>query len=428
MDAREIHSNKRYIILALLALVIVSLAFPALDAMSALGFAGDKTYLLILQDNSEIQNTGGLLGCLGLVTVHDGSIKELNVYYTLAYLNRTVKLEGPESVSAFFGQHYAEVAHSNVQYDFASFAPIMQSNFCNLTGAKVDGTIGIDFTAIEELLKVTGPMHVSGEIITSWTVVNRINYYSASPSVEKAPLTHLLSELGLKIGQTMRDASLPQKLTYASVLRQLASQKHVQLYLKGDALTRDFAGAWIRPRGDFIYAVDTNLGAGKADFGINRTIDDDVMLLADGSSISNLKLTYTNNNWWDYNVFTTVLVPPGATLLDVTYTAQSFARPLAQNGTDFTAFSAHFGVVRGATGTVTFTYALPKQSHSSGIGSRYDLYINKQAGISEYRLNTKVTPPVGTEIIAAQNLGSSGPHAEDTHVQMVYAKKGPQLA
>ena len=68
------------------------------------------------------------------------------------------------------------------------------------------------------------------------------------------------------------------------------------------------------PTTDSISVVDTTLGTAIADFSVNRTIDDHVELLANGSAVSTLTLTYTNNNWWGYDVFSTTLVPPGAEL------------------------------------------------------------------------------------------------------------------
>jgi len=49
----------RYVALVAILLVVASLLFPVLDGLSVTGFFGDKTYLIILQDNDEIRSTGG---------------------------------------------------------------------------------------------------------------------------------------------------------------------------------------------------------------------------------------------------------------------------------------------------------------------------------------------------------------------------------
>ena len=71
----------RCVALAAIVLVVVALLFPIADGLSVARFFGDKTYLLILQDNSEIRGTGGLTTVMGLVTMHDGNIASLQYYY-----------------------------------------------------------------------------------------------------------------------------------------------------------------------------------------------------------------------------------------------------------------------------------------------------------------------------------------------------------
>ncbi len=412
----------RYLVIGVVIIVLFALLFPVSDGLSALGVVRDKTYLLILQDNSELQNTGGLMDCIGVVTVHDGAIKDLDIYYTSAYLNGTVKLEGPQSISAFFGNEHAAVYFSNVQYDFASFAPIMQANFYNETGRAVDGTIAIDSTALQALMNVTGPVNASGQIITSLNVVDQLHYYSGIASGERAPLTHLLSELALTISRTALEGTIPQKLAFLNVVRQMGQEKHIQIYLAGNKLLQSFNGAWERPDGDFIYALDTNLGSGKADFGVDRGIDSRVTLFANGSSRSTVTLRYANNNWWDYNVLSTIIVPPGAQLTRVNDTAQGIEGPLVQNYTDFTAISAHLGISAGATGTVTYAYTLPKKFDTGSSTGHYNLDVQKQAGVTHYTLNASVTPPAGTKLIVSKNVGS-GTYTDDVRVESAYVKK-----
>ena len=62
----------RYVALATLVLVGGTLLFPIVDGLGAAGFFGEKTYLIILQDNSEIRGTGGLISLMGVLTVNDG--------------------------------------------------------------------------------------------------------------------------------------------------------------------------------------------------------------------------------------------------------------------------------------------------------------------------------------------------------------------
>jgi hypothetical protein len=398
--------------------VLVSLLFPALDGLNAAGFLSDKTYLLILQDNGEIRDTGGTISCMGLLTMHDGAVKGLQVWYSsTGQTNALVRINEPQSFIWFFGTENVKLYDANVQYDFASFAPFMLSSFYNVTGRHVDGIIAVDLTALKELLALTGPINVSGHTLTSWNVADTMYYYSAQ---SKGDLANLLSELGLAIAQSIHDSSLPLKVAFFNTARQLVSEKHLQFYVPGDLIQQAFGGASTPPQADFISVVDYNLGAGKADPGIQRSIDSHVEILANGSTISRLTVTWTNDDWWDYNVFTTVLIPAKAEVTQVSYHAQTFEGPLKAHGPDFTALSARVVVPANGTCSVTYTYEQPRNVHGNGLGQHYDLYVQKQAGIDAYTLDAAVQLPPGATLIHSENVGADQLVTGDTHVEVVY--------
>jgi hypothetical protein len=418
METGESGHTTRYVALCILGLVLVSLLFPALDGLNLAGFLNDKTYLLILQDNGEIRNTGGEIACMGLLTLHDGNVKGLQVWNSyVGQTNATVRIDEPQSFIWFFGTEYVKLYDANVQYDFASFAPFMLSSFYNVTGRHVDGIIAVDFTALKEILKLTGPISVSGHNLTSRNVADMMYYYSAQ---SKAELVNLLSELGLTIARIIHDSSPPLKVAFFNAARQLVSEKHLQFYVPGDFVLQAFGSASTPPQADFVSVVDYNLGSAKADPGIHRSIDSHVEILANGSTISRLTVTWTNDDWWDYNVFTTVLIPAKAEVTEASHHAQTFEGPLKARGPDFTALSARVVVPANGTCSVTYTYEQPKNVHGNGLGQHYDLYVQKQAGIDAYTLDAAVQLPPGATLIHSENVGADQVATGDTHVEVVY--------
>jgi len=408
----------RYVALAVIVLVVAALIFPIADGLNVAGFFGDKTYLLILQDNDEIRGTGGLTDVMGLVTMHNGNIASLQYYYRLSpQLQALVQLDGPASFTNFFGVNSAKLSDSNVQYNFTSFAPKMQSDFYNVTGHKVDGIIAIDFTAVEAVMAITGPVTVSGEVITSRNVADRLHFDAGT--VGNAT-TGILSTLTFDLARLIRDSSVPQKLALYTTLQTLENEGHVLIYPNQGFWFRSAASQSAPPGADSISVVDTNLGAGKADFSVNRTIDYHVQLFSDGSAISTLTLTYTNGCWWSYGVFSTALVPPGAQLITVQNTTHAFKGPEVTNGDGFTALSSSLNVSAYTTGSVTYTYIQPSVVTASGIAHHYDLYIQKQEGITSYVLNVSVQLPAGATMIHAENVGSNQVFDGDAHVSVVY--------
>jgi hypothetical protein len=381
----------------------------------------DKTYLLILQDNTEIRPTGGLMAYMGLLTVQDGNVKDLHLYYqnNSSWTGDIVNMSDPASLTQFLNVNRVRLYDSNVQYDFASFAPAMLSNVDQLTGHKVDGIIAVDFTAVEAIMRITGPITVSGDVITSRNVIDLAHYYADTSSSGKAP--DLLSSLALKIVQIARDASLPVKLDLINAVQQMGAEKHLFFYAPGDPLTANFAGASATPPTDFISVVDMNMGSEKADFGVYRSIDYHVQLLANGSGVANLTIAYNNTCFWDYKLFQTVLVPPGADLMNASTTAQDFDGPLSTGGANFTAFSTSVRVPANETDTITYLYTLPHVVSSSGVNERYDLYVQKQAGINAYTFNPKVQLPDGARLLASQNAEANQTSTGDIHLELVYS-------
>ncbi len=215
----------RWIALAVLGLVLASLLFPTFEGLSATGFFGDKTYLVVLQDNSEIRGTGGLISVVGVLTIHNGHMRTCDYYYshTSEELQTIVPLDGPESFITFFNVDSARLFDSNNQYDFASFAPKMQSDWYNTTGQQVDGVIGLDFTAAQAILNITGPITASGDVITSRNVFHRLEYYSATSQGEQ--MAAILSALTYGAFGLIADASVPQKLALYNTLRDVSKRK-----------------------------------------------------------------------------------------------------------------------------------------------------------------------------------------------------------
>ncbi|MGA3200011.1 MAG: DUF4012 domain-containing protein [Halobacteriota archaeon] len=414
----------RYVALAVIVLVVAALIFPIADGLSVAGFFGDKTYLLILQDNDEIRGTGGLMSVMGLVTMHDGNIASLQYYYHYSpQLQALVKLDGPDSFTQFFDVNYAQLFESNVQYNFASFAPKMESDFYNVTGHKVDGVIGVDLTAVEAVMNITGPVTVSGEVITSRNVADRLHFdigtMGNATTLGNATIG-IISTLTFDLAGLVRDSSVPQKLALYSTLQTLENEGHVLFYPSQGFWFRSAASESAPSGADSLSVVDTNLGSQKADFGVNRTIDYHVQLFSDGSAISTLTLTYANGCWWDYDVFSTALVPPGAELIAVQNATHAFKGPEVTNGDGFTALSSSLNVSANTTGSVTYTYIQPNVVSASGIAHHYDLYIQKQAGINSYVLNVSVQLPAGATMIHTENIGSNQVFDGDAHVSVVY--------
>ena len=415
----------RYAALVIIVLVLAAIVLPSISVLNDLGYVGAKTYLLVLQDNTELRNTGGLMACVGSVDVQNGGLQNLKLYYAPSntYANGTlsaaVNIGGPESFTTFYNSTYVRFWDMNVQYDFATFAPLYASAWQQLTGQHSDGVIGLDLTGLQELLKATGPVTVANETITWRNVIDRVHFADvAAKGVEGEPaLNGFLGQLASKIIRAAQTANPVGKLLLLSTFHALAQQQHLLIYAPG-ALT-NYDGAIQTQPGDYLYVVDANSGGAKADLNVNRTITYHTYLYDNGTQTSNVTITYANNCGWTYKVFTTTLVPNDAVLLDARYTSYHLG-PLVTYADNLTTISSYVEVPAHATANVTYEYSLPSTLLPAGVFSHYDLYVQKQAGIDQLTLNTAVTLPQGAQVIHESNVGNGIVANGNVQVEVIY--------
>jgi hypothetical protein len=288
-----------------------------------------------------------------------------------------------------------------------------------LTGQHSDGVIGLDLTGLQELLKATGPVTVANETITWRNVIDRVHFADvAAKGVKGEPaLNGFLGQLANKIITAAQTAKPVGKLLLLSTLHTLAQQQHLLVYAPG-ALT-SYDGAIQTQAGDYLYVVDANSGSAKADLNVNRTITYDTYLHDNGTQTSNVTITYANNCGWTYKVFTTTLVPNDAALLDARYTSYHLG-PLVTYADNLTTISSYVEVPAHTTANVTYEYSLPSTLLPAGVFSHYDLYVQKQAGIDQFTLNTAVTLPQGAQVIHESNVGNGIVANGNVQVEVIY--------
>jgi hypothetical protein len=308
----------------------------------------------------------------------------------------------------------------NVQYDFATFAPLYASAWQQLTGQHSDGVIGLDLTGLQALLKATGPVTVANETITWRNIIDRVHFadFATKGEAGQPALSVFLGELASKVITAAQAASPVGKLLVLSTLHTLAQQQHLLIYAPG-ALT-SYDGAIQTQPGDYLYVVDANAGGAKADLDVNRTITYDTYLYDNGTQTSNVTITYANNCGWTYKVFTTTLVPNDAALLDARYNSSYHLGPLVTYADNLTTISSYVEVPAHATANVTYEYSLPSTLLPAGVFSHYDLYVQKQAGIDQFTLNTAVTLPQGAQVIHESNVGNGIVANGDVQVEVIY--------
>jgi hypothetical protein len=351
VDALPLSANQKALFARLQPLLpqIKSLADEAVPLLTTFGWiiGADKqrNYLVQTLDRGELRSTGGFTGQYAALTLNGGKIGPLN----LQDVNCLDYLTGCLSNGWIFGRRppapyntwwpFANwgLRDSNLSADFPTDARLVLSVYQHESGKKMDGLIDISPLAIEDVLRVTGPIHVQlyNETITASNLETKLHYYQQDPKA--IALQKKLSGGGRKsftelVGQLLQEKvkALPLSMMLPLVKQMFADlrSKNVQVYFTdpaSEALLTKYSldGAVQTTRGvDGYLLVQSNVSVSKASTFVNVTQSDNVTLDAKGGATHNLTLTFQGNYTYNqvygyltYRDYLRIYVPPNSRLL-----------------------------------------------------------------------------------------------------------------
>ncbi len=271
----------------------LSILLPNVVAME-----GSKSYLILLQNNNELRPTGGVIDSYAYLSFENGKLKNLEAK-DVSYLDSQLKIhvEPPKEIKSDLNQKDYLLQDANWEPDFPTSARQISWFYTKETNQRVAGIVAMDISAIEDLLKVIGPLDLPDlkERITA------DNLFEKSVHGKKTFSTALISALFNKLfflpNQNWPGIS-------ASLGRSLA-EKHMSVYLDDSTLfsyvvSQKWAG--ILPRADketstdFLSVVEANLGLNKANFYLDRETKLETVIATDGGISHRLRIAYTNRS------------------------------------------------------------------------------------------------------------------------------------
>ncbi|SDP25002.1 Protein of unknown function [Arthrobacter sp. ok909] len=130
---------------------------------SMLGSDGQRSYLLMIQNNAETRASGGIPGALAVLTFDDGKLT-LGAQGSASGLGLfspsiPVDPEQAQIYSTRLGEYMHDV---NLTPDFPTAATTAQAMWEKKTGQHVDGVLSIDPVALGYILDATGPVRMTG--------------------------------------------------------------------------------------------------------------------------------------------------------------------------------------------------------------------------------------------------------------------------
>ena len=253
-------------------------------ALEILGGNGARNYLIEQDDPAELRAGGGFIGTYSILGADQGKLSIVktgsidSVDYPRVHYGQPGYVAPPPPLLEFIGGKTWVLGDSNFFPDFVANAKAGEMFAEKEIGIKPDGVISIDPYTIADMLEVTGPIAIPefGVTVQAKGFVNDLFQREESSSRQlnrKAFIGLVATRLFEKIAGLQSDR-WPALL---SALNNAAATRHLQVYFNDPgAEARMSAYGWsgvMNPvkADNFFYEVESNLGATKANFFLQRS-------------------------------------------------------------------------------------------------------------------------------------------------------------
>jgi len=426
------------------ALPMLQSGFDLLDrAPSLLGFDRPKTYIVLVQNDDELRPTGGFISAVARLTLQHGEIIDLEVrdsYQVDDFLNKPYGW-APEPLLEFMGSQMWLFRDANWSPDFPTSARKAAELYTYGLGVPVDGVIGLNQQAVQEIVRTLGPLELEpGQPPVDAS--NLIEYMRESWDVPPNTVdigTWLAARKDFigKLMQAVLDRlqTSPDQIAWMDLGQALFTSledRDLLIWIADPVVSeilaaRGWDGAVHSVAGDYWMLVDANVGFNKANVLIESSVVYTVTLNADGSADAHIVVRYRHTGspadgcqhmpaytlsisydsliqscYYDY---VRLLVPPGAQLqaatlhpvpagyLVVNRSFDGSARVESESGK--TVFATLFVLERGGTLDVAFSYHIPSPAVWTAEGGQYHLTVQKQSGARTRPVSVTIVWPDG---------------------------------
>lgn len=360
-------------------------------------FDGERSYLVLLQNNYELRPTGGFITAFATLKLSNGIPQELKFEDVYGAIDDHDYVEPPYPL----GELLADPSYQGHSFRDANTHPDFQLSVKDILTfyrktrpfQKFDGVIALDFSLFEKWLDITGPVEISDitwdsehffENLTH--VVSDIDLHNPEKAKErKFQFQALITTLARK---TLWPWNVT-RLVYAS--KNLLDEKHILLSFEDSVLTeivreKNWDGKMsVREGEDFIAVVDANYGGLKS----NRYLTRDIFYRIDlEAGESTLEVTYRHSGEYniplsgDYKGYLRAFVPKDHRVI----VGEEVFSPDDEN---FSLAGTLVKVPIHSTSRKQFSFTFPRSSFRE---FSYTLRLWKQPGISQdfYRVFVRI--------------------------------------
>jgi hypothetical protein len=377
-----------------------------------LGYPNEKTYLILLQDTSELRATGGFISHYGILKISNGEITYLktdNVYNLDDRGGDAVSVPPPPQIGQYFSKGIGKwyFRDANWSPDFRDAARQAQALYRLESGspARLDGVLAATPELVRSLLRFTGPIRIEGRDYDADTFLENLafevregNYRRGISEKERK---EIFGELVARIADRLLDIPLTRWIDLYKIIEARLGEKHLLLYfddeqLQAFARLRGWSGEIRSYDGDFLMVVDTTLGTLKTESVMDKEVRYTMREDPDGFLVGHVDLEYKNNGTYSdvttrYRDWVRILVPKGSTLISSSgaqvsddQSKQGTLEITERSGT--MQFGAYITVEPRYTKIVSIEYRLPDRLYDrvrrDGV---YTLLLQKQPGNTRTR-------------------------------------------
>ena len=394
-----------------------------------LGEKKRMTYLVLLQNESEIRSTGGWLTSYGIIGLEGGQIRELkidDIYNADGVLkSQRVDIDMPKDMVEVLDLEGSSFSLVNWSPDLSETMSLAGDFTSALHYGEIDGVVTIDVGFLQKLLDKWGGIELPGgtEIITSANIYSKIFDMHESFEPGSTQKTTFLSDLCDEIIHKLLSMNINEMITLSDVLVDSLNEKHLQAtFVNADAYnffkTRNWACALDYAEYNSVpVSIDWNWGGNKANLYINKSYT----LLAEIVNEDSLYFTYTvdvenkstTNNYpeGDYINYERIYLPENASVDTVVGFTNNSYTTYKENG--FRVVAGWFNTKIQKDSTIVVKYSLNRGDLEIGFPiSKNDnevtlsLNLFKQAGEKNSAYKLDIVYPTQWRVLDASTLSN----------------------
>lgn len=377
-----------------------------------LGFDEERTFLLLLLNNTELRPGGGFIGTYAVATLRNGQLMDLFVegsdLLDARAPTRQVSYPAPKPIQDYLKVDQWQFRDSNWSPDFAEgakWALWLYRQEGGRAADRIDGVIGVTATVLEELINLTGSITVGDVTIRQGSAVSDLEYeveYAFShrglPVIERK---EIMGDLAHKIARRLVSIAPTRWKEILDTFQRLGHEKYLMMYAADPVVQAVISaqgwGGEVEPfSGDGFMVVDANLGALKTDHAMRRYYRYAVRPAQNGAFEGALTIRYEHRGALDwrtsrYRSYTRVYLPDDVTVKEV----RGFVdpeNPKKQVSADTGArdgMQLRGGYIRVAPNEsqeVVITYTLSPRVQKEIADGMYTFSVQKQLGLVDSQL------------------------------------------